>query len=166
MVLPETARRDPRRGEIPVMRIRCPQLSVFPVAGARRSIILQVPLCKSKNCTPRGRCTYLPDEHIRCQHALCFSEETALSGVVLCLFGAIFEPKFVCAPQIFDLNENVFLKRKTDLQGGILSILHPEFIWKLVWIPSAFFIAMILENKEVHIAENEWKKEERVGGLP
>ena len=139
MVLPETARRDPRRGEIPVMRIRCPLLSVFPVAGAKRSIILQVPLCKSKNCTPRGRCTYLPDEHIRCQHALCFSEKTALSGVVLCLFGAIFEPKFVYAPQIIDLKENVFLKRKTDLQGGILSIFAPRIHMKTRMNSECFF---------------------------
>ena len=48
MVLPETARRDPRRGEIPVMRIRCPQLSDFPAAGARRSIILQKPHLERK----------------------------------------------------------------------------------------------------------------------
>ena len=37
MVLPETARRDPRRGEIPVMRISCPLLSDFPAAGERRN---------------------------------------------------------------------------------------------------------------------------------
>ena len=42
MVLPETARRDPRRGEIPVMRISCPQLSDFPAAGARRKHTAEV----------------------------------------------------------------------------------------------------------------------------
>ena len=42
MVLPETARRDPRRGEIPVMRISCPLLSDFPAAGARRKHTAEV----------------------------------------------------------------------------------------------------------------------------
>jgi len=80
MVLPETARRDPRRGEIPVMRISCPLLSDFPVAGARRSIILQYHISKESD----QRMARVKSRAIAALGIICLILCLASGGVFVC----------------------------------------------------------------------------------